>query len=277
MIKRTFQDRGPDYCGELALLNLTDLLSILSWNLQNGILVYRMSSDIFPWMSEYEITELKNFADIEPVLLQIGDFVKASGMRVSMHPGQFDVLCSPNPAVVTKTIKDLNQHAQIMDLMGLPADPSFPINIHLGGTYGDKVSAAQRFCENFELLNPTTRARLVVENDDKESAFSIIQLFTHIYSELGTPLTFDYFHHQFHSDGLTTQEAAELASGTWPEGITPLFHYSESKNVNENVKGNPRAHADYVFARIDDFGLTIDVDLEAKAKELALFKYRELV
>jgi len=56
-----------------------------------------------------------------------------------------------------------------------------------------------------------------------------------------------------------------------------LFHYSESKNINENVKGNPRAHADYVFTVIDDFGLTIDVDLEAKAKELALFKYRELV
>jgi len=68
MIKRTFQDRGPDYCGELALLNLTDLLKILNWNKEHGIEVYRMSSDIFPWMSEYEITELKNFSDIQHVL-----------------------------------------------------------------------------------------------------------------------------------------------------------------------------------------------------------------
>jgi hypothetical protein len=60
--------------------------------------------------------------------------------------------------------------------------------------------------------------------------------------------------------------------------VTPLFHYSESKNLNENVYGNPRAHADYVYNKIDDYGLTIDVDLELKrTKELALFKYWELV
>jgi UV DNA damage repair endonuclease len=52
-----------------------------------------------------------------------------------------------------------------------------------------------------------------------------------------------------------------------------LFHYSESKNLNENVTGNPRAHADYVFNKINDFGLTIDIDLEAKAKELAVLDY----
>jgi len=102
-------------------------------------------------------------------------------------------------------------------------------------------------------------------------------LFTHLYSEIGTPITFDYFHHQFHTDGLSTQHAAELAAGTWSDGITPLFHYSESKNINEGVSGNPRAHADYVFSPIDDFGLTFDIDLEAKAKEKALFQYRELV
>jgi UV DNA damage endonuclease len=73
---------------------------------------------------------------------------------------------------------------------------------------------------------------------------------------------------------LTTKEAAALATFTWD--TTPLFHYSESKNLNENVSGNPRAHANYVFNKIDDFGLTFDVDLEAKAKELALFKYKEL-
>jgi len=159
--------------------------------------------------------------------------------------------------------------------MGLEASPYNAINIHVGMNFSEET--AQRWIDNFRRLSPNLQARMVVENDDKESAFSIIQLFTYLHTELGIPLTFDYFHHQFHPDGLTTQDAAEFAAGTWPEGITPLFHYSESKNINENVTGNPRAHADYVFSRIDDFGLTLDVDLEAKAKELALFKYRELL
>ena len=87
-------------------------------------------------------------------------------------------------------------------------------------------------------------------------------------------MTFDYFHHEFHADNLSKKEAAYLAASTWGD-ITPLFHYSESKNLNEHVSGNPRAHADYVFQKIDDYGLTIHIDLEAKAKELAFTRYME--
>ena len=74
MIKRTFQEKGPAYCGELAHQNVKDILKILQWNLANDILVYRMSSDIFPWMSEYEITELPNFSEILPDMRAIGEF-----------------------------------------------------------------------------------------------------------------------------------------------------------------------------------------------------------
>ena len=151
MIKKTFQQKGVQYCSELAHQNIKDILTILEWNLANGIYVYRMSSDVFPWMSEYEIQELPNFQEILPNMQAIGEFVLANNIRLSMHPGQFDVLPSPTPSVVTKTIKDLNQHAEIMDLMGLPTDHRFPVNIHVGGTYGDKESAADRFCQNFRL------------------------------------------------------------------------------------------------------------------------------
>ena len=131
-----------------------------------------------------------------------------------------------------------------------------------------------RFIERFHKLNETTKQRLVVENDDKENAFSVQQLYDHIYYKIHTPITFDYFHHTFHPDGLTSQDAAHLAATTWD--CTPLFHYSESKNLNESVSGNPRAHSDYAFNKLDDYGLNIDVDLETKAKELAYFKYLEI-
>ena len=275
MRQATFKQKGLKYASELALANARDLLSILMWNADNGVKVFRMGSGIFPWGTEYKSTSLPDFFEIASTLSMCGNFAKATGQRITAHPDHFVKLGSDKEKVVQNSIKDLELHAEVFDLMGLEKSPYAALNIHVGMNFSEQTAA--RWVKNFRRLSPSCQARMVVENDDKETGFSVLQLFANIYSEVGTPITFDYFHHQFHQDGLTTQEAAELAAGTWPENITPLFHYSESKNVNENVKGNPRAHADYVFSPIDDFGLTLDVDLEAKAKELALFKYRELL
>ncbi len=271
MIKKTFELKGQDYAGELAYLNLCDLLEIIKWNVDNDIMVYRMSSDIFPWMSEYEITELHNFFQIREKLQEIGDFVLDSGIRVSMHPGQFDVLCSPNPAVVTKTIKDLNQHAEIMDLMQLSISHRFPVNIHLGGAYGDRELAAARFCENFDKLSFSAKARLVVENDDKAAQYSVKDLYELVYQQIGTPITFDYHHHRFNTGGLTEQEAFELAYSTWD--CTPLFHYSSCRKTFEDASVIARSHADYVYEKIKTYDYHIDIEIEAKAKDLAVFAY----
>ena len=274
MIKKTFQEKGPAYCGELAHQNVKDILKILQWNLANDIYVYRMSSDIFPWMSEYEITQLPNFQEILPDMQAIGEFVLANQMRISMHPGQFDVLPSPNPAVVTKTVKDLDQHAQIMNLMGLPIDHNYPINIHVGGTYGDKEAAAQRFCENFRLLHETTQARLVVENDDKASQYSVVDLFQLIYLNIKTPITFDFHHHRFNTSDLSEELALILAATTWGR-VTPLTHYSSSKKTFEDPSVIARSHADYIYEKINTYNRSFDIEVEAKAKDLAVLKYRD--
>ncbi len=273
MIKKTFQENGQSYCGELAHKNVQDILKILQWNLANDIYVYRMSSDIFPWMSEYEIQQLPNFSEILPDMQAIGRFVVDNGMRVSMHPGQFDVLPSPTPAVVTKTVKDLDQHCEIMDLMGLPINVGFPINIHVGGTYGDKVAAADRFCQNFKLLKPNTQARLVVENDDKATQYSVLDLFNLVHLKIGIPITFDFHHHRFNTGDLTEEAAIQLASITWQK-YTPLTHYSSCKKTFEDAGVIARSHADYIYEQINNYGKTIDIELECKAKDLALLKYR---
>jgi UV DNA damage endonuclease len=274
MRQATFKEKGLAYASELALANAQDLIRILNWNLQHDIKLFRMGSGIFPWGTEYKITDLPDYAKIADALYVAGGFARMNGMRITAHPDHFVKLASEKESVVLNSIKDLELHSTVFDMMGLPATPYAAINIHVGMNFSE--ATAQRWIDNFRRLSPTLQARMVVENDDKESAFSIKQLHKYIHTAVSIPLTFDYFHHQFHPDGLTTREAAELAAGTWSDGITPLFHYSESKNLNENVSGNPRAHADYVFSRIDDFGLTLAIDLEAKAKELALFKYREL-
>jgi UV DNA damage endonuclease len=275
MRKATFEAKGLAYASELALANAQDLIRILNWNLQHNIKVFRMGSGILPWGTEYKITDLPDYARIADALHVAGEFARTNKMRITAHPDHFVKLGSEKESVVLNSIKDLELHSTVFDYMGLETSPYNAINIHVGMNFSE--ATAQRWIDNFRRLSPNLQARMVVENDDKESAFSIKQLHKYIHSKLGIPLTFDYFHHQFHSDGLSTEEAAKLAASTWPDNITPLFHYSESKNVNENVTGNPRAHADYVFSTISDFGLTLDVDLEAKQKELALFKYRELV
>jgi len=276
MIKRTWKEKGMAYASSLALANLKDLLKILEWNKQHDIKVYRMSSDIFPWMSEYHLTDLPDFDEIAENAAKIGAFVSENGMRLSFHPGQFDVLASPNENVVKNTIWDLDQHSKIMDLMCLPVDYRSPINIHVGGTYGDKPSALDRFCKNFLLLSDSTRARLVVENDDKASQFSVKDLWHGVYREVGCPITFDHLHHRFCTGGLSATDAAHLAASTW-HGFTPMQHYSSSKALYEDPTVIGRSHADYVYEIIPSYGLTVDVEVESKAKDLAILRYRDSV
>jgi len=231
-----------------------------------------VSSNLFPWNSEYKLEQLAHNDQHLALLQQAGHIIKRSGQRVSAHPDHFVKLGSANDRVVKNSIHDLEHHSELFDLMGLSASHYNPLNIHVGMNYSKET--VLRWLQSFDKLSDNCKKRLVVENDDKASGFSVQQLFDDIYKQIHIPITFDYFHHEFHSDSLTTKEAAVLAAFTWD--TKPLFHYSESKNLNENVSGNPRAHSDYVFKKIDTFGLHIDIDLEAKAKELAYFKYMEI-
>lgn len=274
MIQRTFKARGLKYASELALHNAMDLVKIVEWNAQHNIKVFRIGSGIFPWGTEYDLHDLPDIDKIKYHLLKAGTLAAVTGQRLSAHPDHFVKLGSSKPQVVENSIKDLELHSTVFDLIGLKASPYNPLNIHVGMNFSDEVIT--RWITNYHRLSPNCQARLVVENDDKANALSVGQLFVYLHTPLNIPITFDYFHHEFNPGGLSTEEAAKLAAATWGD-VTPLFHYSESKNLNENVSGNPRAHADYVFNKIDDFGLTLDIDLECKQKELALFKYGELL
>lgn len=276
MIKKTFMEKGIPYASELALLNVKDLETIIKWNVEHDIKFFRMSSDIFPWASEYDILSLPNIKEISQILERIGNFAKENGVRLTAHPGPFNVLCSPNPSVVQNTIKDLENHAKVFDLMGLTKTPYNKINIHCNGTYGNKQESMERFCSNFKLLSHSVQSRLTVENDDKASMYSVKDLMF-IHETIGIPIVFDYHHHQFCTGDLSEKEALELAILTWPDGITPIVHYSSSKQKETgNAKEKPQAHADYILEEINQYGYDVDIMLECKAKELALLEYRQV-
>ena len=274
MIKRTWLEKGMPHASKLSLENVKILKGIVEWNANNGFEVYRMTSDLFPWASEYEIEKLHDWQEISDILLSVGDIARKSNQRLTFHPGQFNCLTSPHKNVIVNCIKDLSIHGKIMDYMGLPRTPDALINIHAGGAHGDRVSAAERFCKNFERLPDSVKTRLTVENDDKESLFSTLDLHEMIHKRVGIPIVHDFHHAKFRkSEGMCEEEELRLAATTWPAGVRQLTHYSESASIREGKDVIPQAHSDYVDGPIPDYGLSFDCDIEAKAKELAVIQY----
>jgi|TARA_B100000073_G_scaffold282965_1_gene243920 UV DNA damage endonuclease len=273
MIKKTFNEKGISYAGELGMLNAADLGRILRWNVKNGIKCFRLSSEFFPWASEYKFEDLPQYLRIKTLLAGAGHYAKSNGLRLTSHPGPFNVLVSPHKHVVDNTITDLRIHGEVFDMLGLERSPYNKINIHCNGVYGDKISAMDRFCKNFELLPESVKTRLTVENDDKASMYSVKDLM-YIHERIGIPIVFDYHHHKFCTGDLSEQEALELAISTWPEGIKPIVHYSESKSLHEgNEKVKPQAHSDYINELPNTYGNDVDIMVEAKAKELSILPF----
>ena len=276
MIKRTFKSKGIDYASQLGLDNCKDLYKILEWNKENGFNFFRITSNLFPWSSEYNLSDMPDYDEICDILSKAGRYAIDNDIRITSHPGPFNVLTSPHPHVVENCINDLSIHGEVFDLMNLSRTPYNKINIHIGGAYGDKVSAMERFCENFHRLPDSVKTRLTVENDDKASMYSVKDLYDGVFKVIGIPIVFDYHHHRFNTGDLSEQQALELAISTWDD-IVPVVHYSESRNIEqEDNKIRPQAHSDYVYDYIDTYGNRVDIMVEAKAKELAVLKYKEI-
>jgi len=274
MMKRTFLNKGADYASELALANVTDMEKVIDWNIQHGIKLYRMSSDMFPWMSEYELQDLPHFEEIKDILGRCGLKVSHNGHRLTFHPGPFNVLASNNLKVLANTEKELRQHGEIMDLLKQPLSPFAKINIHVGGAYGDKLAAMDRFAEAYVQLPDTARNRLTVENDDRANLFSVKDLLW-LHDQIKIPIVFDYFHHNFCTGGWDEKEALAAALSTWPKDITPIVHFSSAKSLYEDPAASVTAHADYLYDWINSYGSKVDIILEAKAKEKALLKFKQ--
>ena len=273
MVKKTFLERGLGYASENALLNARDLVKVIKWNNDHGIKMYRLSSDIFPWASEYEFRDLPDFNEIHQALLEAGSEAKRCGQRITYHPSPYGVLASVREDVVIKAIKDLRQHAEIMDLMGLDQSHFYPINIHVNTTQPTKEEASDRFCENFHLLPDTVKKRLVVEVDDKGSQFTAVDLYEMVHKKIGIPITFDYLHNKCNPSHLDEKQALALCLSTWPEGVPAITHYSDSRKNYEDPLCKEVAHSDWLYEKIETYGMDFYIELEVKMKEKALLDY----
>jgi UV DNA damage endonuclease len=302
MIDRKFKQGGMQLASDIALANARDLLPILQWNEAQGIRLFRVGSELFPRWNHYELADLPDIDLITQHLRDAGDYAKAHGHRITTHPGPFNILGSPDAVVVDNTIVSLERHSELFDLMGFA--PSFDnlINIHVGATYNDKAGTIHRWLHNWDRLSDSLKARLVIENDDKASMYSVRELHKMLHVEIGIPITFDYWHHTFNTGDLTEEEAFFLARETWTRyNVIQCTHYSESrrreaqtliermfahhniamedlpkwptfhKQYKEFTKIKEQAHADFILNTPNTYGVAdLDIEVEAKAKEQAL-------
>lgn len=268
------RNEALEILGERIENNLLVTAKTISYCAENNW-VYRLSSNIFPLIT-YDIAnvalqDLPNYENIQHTFNIIRNIITTTQTRVSCHPSEFNVLASTNTKAVDKTIVELNFYSWFFDQIGLEANYNNPINIHIHNRQGSNSEVVERFISNFDRLDPNCRNRLVIENDDKVTCWSVKQLIEDFYPRTKIPITFDYLHHACHPDFMGEKEAIEECYATW-HGYKPLFHYSESRPGN-----NPRAHADYPEKQFNNYGLDFDVDMELKMKDLAIQKYEGVV
>jgi len=274
MIIRKIEELGIEQLKLKILQNLADLYKLIQWNEENGIKVLRISSELFPHKSNPKVENYNmDFAD--ELLKKIGEYARSLNHRLTFHPGQYNVVGSPNEECFKQTISDLSYHAEVLDRMGMGVNSVMVV--HGGGKYGDKQKTLDRWCDNFKRLPESVRNRLVLENCEK--CFSIEDCL-YVSNKVNIPVVFDTHHYTcyniLHPDETLKPEREYIPAilESWKKrGIKPKFH------VSEQGSGRCGHHSDYIevipeflLEIPEKYGVDIDIMIEAKAKEQAIFK-----
>lgn len=248
--------------------NLACLEEIVRWNAHHGLLFLRITSDLVP-LASHPANNFPWDEELAAEFARIGTLIKKFAMRISMHPGQYTVLNSPRPEVTAAAFADLLYHTRVLELLGL--DRSAKIQIHVGGIYGEKRKAMARFARAVDQLPLETRARLVVENDERLYTFSDVLT---IHQKTGLPVVFDFFHHELNPNGMRLGEVLEAQRKTWKlEDGLPIVDYSSplpEGRLGSHARSLDEAH----FRRFLEESRPHDFDLmlEVKDKEKTALK-----
>lgn len=255
--------------------NLQSLKNILIYNERQHIQMFRISSDLIPFGSS-PVNQVNWQKRYHLQFQELGRYIKSHGLRVSMHPGQYTLLNSPREDVVHRSILDLQYHCAVLDAMEL--DSTHKLILHIGGVYGDKESAIQRFLTVYQQLPASIKKRLVIENDDH---YYNLEEVWQISCQTGIPVVFDNLHHQILPScaNYSMREWMDRIAATWriTDGV-PKIHYSEQA-PNKRIG----AHADAIcITAFESFlnqlsDLNADIMLEVKDKNLSAGKAVQLL
>lgn len=252
--------------------NLDCLGRILEYNVTRQLLFFRITSDLVPFAShpvcrfDWETRFRRKFSEL-------GLFIRENKMRISMHPDQFVLLNSPDEGITRRSMAELDYHLRVLDAMGL--DETAKIQLHVGGVYGDKERAIDRFVQRYETLDKKIKNRLVVENDER--LFSLKDCLE-VNGRAGVPVLFDVFHHSCFNNGESVRQALELASGTWrkPDGIPLVDYSSQKKDARTGSHTQSIDLKDFEKFLKETKGVDFDIMLEIKDKEKSALRALEI-
>ena len=260
----------PEKLTEVSAHNLEALEKMVDYNIANDIRLYRISSDLIPFGSS-PVNALDWPEIYKEAFERIGAKIRKSGMRVSLHMDQYTVLNSPTEAVVERAIEDLIYHDKILTALG--TDQTNKIVLHVGGIYGDKKEAIERFEQNFRHLPEAVQNRLIIENDDRLYNIEDVLTLAH---RLRIPAVYDNLHHAINSPASGGADPYWIAEAkkTWRavDGNQKI-HYSQQAPGKR-----PGAHTDTIHLetfltfhdQLED--KQIDIMLEVKDKNLSAIK-----
>ncbi|SDH04239.1 UV-damage endonuclease [Alteribacillus persepolensis] len=248
--------------------NLQHTLRALHFNIAHEIRLYRFSSAIVPLATHEEV----NWDYITPfrsLYKEIGTLVHRHHIRTSFHPNQFTLFTSDKPHVTENAVNDMTYHYHLLEAMGLLDTAN--INIHVGGAYGNKQAAVERFHQNLQLLPAPVKQQMTLENDDK--TYTTTETLS-ICEKEGIPMMFDYHHYKANAEPNETLETIlPRFFHTWSQSNNrPKIHVSSPKSAHAY-----RSHADYVDAAfvaplinaLKQYDVSVDMMVEAKQKDKA--------
>lgn len=255
---------------EVAHANILALGDILRWNRDNGITLFRITSNLVPFGS-HPVNSGSWKEVLKDDFRKLGAFVRDSGMRVSMHPGQHTVLNTRDEGYFASVLRDLDYHGAVLDLMGL--DEGHVVVVHGGGGYGDKGESSARLVRRIRGLPFVLRRRLVLENDERVfTASDILSLC----SQTGLPGILDVFHHEVlpSLEGQDAREVTLLFRNTW-RGPRQKIHYSNQapgKRTGSHSQGIDLKSFGRFLESVGD--LELDIMLETKDKQASVLALR---
>lgn len=260
----------PERIRSVIAANLKALKSVIEYNNENDIRLFRICSEIIPFGS-HPVNRVEWWKEFKDELDYIGSKIAEYKVRVSMHPGQYTVLNSPVEDIYEKSVDELEYHCRFLDSLG--CDSTCKMTLHIGGVYCDKKNAAMRFIRRYKGLSDNIKRRLIIENDDK--SYNVKDVLS-ISERTGIPVVYDSFHNENNAvdSKLSTYEWIDVCRNTWTseDGLQKI-HYSQA-----NKNGVHGAHSQHIISKdFMDFyeGLhnkSIDIMLEVKDKNLSATK-----
>ena len=267
------KDENFDKIDKIIVDNLNNLEKIIDYNIKNNIHFYRLTSKLIPLATKKEVI-FDYILKYQKYYQKIGEKINNNKMRIDVHPDQFCILNSTKKEVLENSFTILEYHYKILEALNIK---NKIIILHIGSSVFGKENSIKRFINNFYKLPDYLQKSIAIENDDK--IYNVIDCLN-LAKKLNIPFVLDYHHHICNNDEIDIDKYLRAIFSTWT--TTPKIHFSSPKN---QTKKDFRSHHDYIniedfinfLTKIKHLNIDLDIMLEAKAKDEALFKLVRLL